>query len=272
MVRVRVLTALALAAALLLAVFVTSPVGWGIFVAAVVALAAREWFGLLGVTGNGAVLWACLVALPSLVSGWAVNTEWWRAVAQLGYASTAAFWVFIVPFVLRFRPSLQGVFWRYVAGFVVILPASFALVELRSADPWILIAAMAPVWVADIAAFFVGRKFGRNKLAPNISPGKSWEGVIGAIVGVVVYGVLVRQFVPAFSASLSLHAVVVFALFITAMGVIGDLFESLMKRQAGVKDSGTLLPGHGGVLDRVDSLLSTLPFAAVMLMLYRFAN
>lgn len=272
MVRVRVLTALALAAILLLGIFATSPAGWGVFVAVVVALTAKEWFGLMGVKGGWAILWAGLVALPAMISGWSVGSEWWRILAQISYALTSAFWILIVPVTLRFRPSLSGVFWRYLAGLVVIVPASLALVELRSSDPWLLLAAMAPVWVADISAFFVGRRFGRTKLAPNISPGKSWEGVVGAVVGVVLYGVLIHKFVPAISAALSFTSVVVLGLFLTAMGVIGDLFESLMKRQAGVKDSGALLPGHGGVLDRVDSLLSTLPFAALLLMMYRLAN
>jgi phosphatidate cytidylyltransferase len=123
--------------------------------------------------------------------------------------------------------------------------------------------------VADIAAYFCGRAFGRHKLAPSVSPGKTWEGALGALVGVLGYG-----FVAAWSAGRLVAAppldLALFGLALavfTAVSIIGDLFESLAKRQAGVKDSGNLLPGHGGVLDRIDSLTSTLPLAGLALLL-----
>jgi phosphatidate cytidylyltransferase len=126
---------------------------------------------------------------------------------------------------------------------------------------------MAVAWVSDIAAYFTGRAWGRRKLAPNISPGKTWEGVAGAFVGVVVYGVAVGLS-TGWLAELSFVALlgaVLALLLLTALGVVGDLFESLLKRQAGIKDSSQILPGHGGVLDRIDSLLAILPPAALIL-------
>jgi phosphatidate cytidylyltransferase len=140
------------------------------------------------------------------------------------------------------------------------------MVALHAVDTWLMLAAMALVWVADITAYFAGRAYGRHKLAPTISPGKTWEGVAGAVVGVLVYGGIVFSFTPlAGRLPLSIPVIVLMLVLLTAVSVMGDLFESLLKRQAGIKDSSNLLPGHGGVLDRIDALTSTLPLAALIL-------
>jgi phosphatidate cytidylyltransferase len=126
---------------------------------------------------------------------------------------------------------------------------------------------MGLVWAADIAAYFAGRRFGKNKLAPSISPGKTWEGVIGALLGVAVYVLLVWA-IAGSPGKLPLIVLLLVASWCwVGLAVIGDLFESAIKRQAGVKDSGALLPGHGGLLDRIDALTSTLPMAALVLVL-----
>jgi phosphatidate cytidylyltransferase len=136
-----------------------------------------------------------------------------------------------------------------------------------------VLAAMAIVWIADTAAYFTGRAFGRRKLAPMVSPGKSWEGVYGAWVAVVLYALLLVPLAAAAGYRLSVDVVTVviwlaLIFVIASASVVGDLFESLLKRQAGVKDSGTLLPGHGGVLDRIDALLAAMPLAAVAAQLF----
>jgi phosphatidate cytidylyltransferase len=123
------------------------------------------------------------------------------------------------------------------------------------------------VWVADIGAYFSGRRFGKNKLAPSISPGKTWEGVAGGMLAVTVY-VLIVWYVFPFAV---LPFILLAAWWWVGLAVIGDLFESAIKRQAGVKDSGTLLPGHGGLLDRIDALTSTLPLAAMVILLGQFS-
>jgi phosphatidate cytidylyltransferase len=134
---------------------------------------------------------------------------------------------------------------------------------LKQAGGLALIAIMATVWLADIAAYFSGRAFGRHKLAPSISPGKTWEGALGGGLAVVVYGFVLAPKLPvALAGNLALLFVVLVLL--TVISVIGDLFESLLKRQAGLKDSSSILPGHGGVLDRIDSLTSTLPLVALV--------
>jgi phosphatidate cytidylyltransferase len=126
---------------------------------------------------------------------------------------------------------------------------------------------MGVVWVSDIAAYFVGRSFGKHKLAPNISPGKTWEGVAGALIVVVCYALIWGQFIGKGDNILIINLVLL-SLLLAGLGIIGDLFESLMKRQAGVKDSGNILPGHGGILDRIDALTSTLPIAVLAFLIF----
>jgi phosphatidate cytidylyltransferase len=171
-----------------------------------------------------------------------------------------AFWLAIAPawlyyrWVVRSRPLLA------IVGMVVLLPLWHALTWLQLA-PERLLVALAVVWTADTAAYFAGRTFGRHKLAPAISPGKTWEGVAGALAAVCAGWVLLALLTPQFRDQLASGLALVVLL--TAMSIEGDLFESWMKRQAGLKDSGALLPGHGGLLDRVDALTSTVPLAAL---------
>ena len=133
---------------------------------------------------------------------------------------------------------------------------------------------MAVVWIADTAAYFTGRKFGRRKLAPSISPNKSWEGVWGGMAAVALYALLLhsrsrrRRVTAGREAWCTAFAFVLFVVLLGAVSVVGDLYESMLKRQAGVKDSGSLLPGHGGVLDRIDALLSAMPLAAIAATLF----
>ena len=270
MVKIRVITALVLAAVLLSAVFGLSDGGWAVFVGLVVLLAGVEWGRLNGAPGLMAPVFALFPAVLIVASYGLMGEAWRETVEVVVYGLSAFFWLLSVPVILRFKPKLCGAVWMFAAGLCVLTAAGLALISLREVHPWLLIAAMTPVWVADISAFFVGRKFGQRKLAPFISPGKSWEGVAGATVGVVTYGLLLRWVIPELGQGLGVAETVLLSLFLTAMSVIGDLLESLMKRQAGVKDSGTLLPGHGGVLDRVDSLLSTLPFVGVLVVYWHY--
>ena len=147
------------------------------------------------------------------------------------------------------------------------------MVDLRSIHPSLLIAVLGTVWVSDTAAYFAGRRFGRRKLAPSISPGKTWEGVAGALAAVGIYalawaGLGAPGHTSAWPAAMRVAVtwILPVLLGLAVVGMIGDLFESLIKRQAGVKDSGTLLPGHGGILDRIDAPVAMLPLAVLAFM------
>jgi phosphatidate cytidylyltransferase len=272
MLKQRVITAIILFALFLAALFGLPAIAWQMLVLAVMWQGAVEWARLSGLKGRIAAAYWLLV--PATMGGilWidssvSLELQTWLHLAW--YALAVFFWVFVVPAWLisgwrTQNPRLMG-----VVGWVVILPTGLAMLDLRAFNPWVLLFAMTIVMVADISAYFAGKRFGKNKLAPAISPGKTWEGVIGAMIGVSVYVVIVGWVEGLFRQYPLFPWVVVAGWWWVALAVIGDLFESAIKRQAGVKDSGALLPGHGGLLDRIDALTSTLPFAALALILQR---
>ncbi|KKB63199.1 phosphatidate cytidylyltransferase [Robbsia andropogonis] len=274
MLKTRVITAIVL---LLILVPVTlwAPIsGFGTMIGIVLVCAAWEWARLLKLTGIRPYVYAAVAALALLASMRGAATD---AGAPLGlYKACAVFWVLLVPYVFIRRPILAAGAWRtfmLLAGIIVFLGCWHALVSARR--DWgvaLVLSMMIVVWLADIGAYFVGRRFGKRKLALTISPGKSWEGAIGgAVVVLIVAGLAIATHVFAptifteYAARFGIGRALAAVLLLVVFSVIGDLFESLMKRQAGVKDSSQLLPGHGGVLDRVDALLPVLPLAMLLL-------
>jgi phosphatidate cytidylyltransferase len=179
----------------------------------------------------------------------------------------AAFvWIFIVPFFLKKSlnlPLTQWITFLAILGFIIFIGAFCAAIVLRDEGRWLFLGVIGIVWCADMGAYFVGRKFGRNKLASNISPGKSWEGVLGGVLIACLFLFLIFLLVK--NPDFSLVKVLLIGMFLALMSVVGDLFESLLKRIAKVKDSSNLLPGHGGVLDRIDAILPVLPIAALLM-------
>lgn len=272
MLKARVITALCLLTAFLSALFYLPPLGWLALAVLVSGIAAWEWGGLVGWSGGLRSTFPLLVGGVVAIVGVVTGLDGDGGVAahpllKWIYLAGAAFWVIGVPAWLSRKWRIQGVAAAVVTGLLVLVPASLVLAHARQVSPWFLLACMAAVWLADIAAYFVGRAFGRHKLAPAISPGKSWEGAIGGAVAVAAYGLglLLSTGVLALGgAGLALAALGLLAF--AAVSVEGDLFESLLKRQAGIKDSGHILPGHGGVLDRIDSLTSTLPFVGLVVL------
>lgn len=264
MLRARVWTALVLVTVFGGVLFAAADSGWLVFCAVVAALAAWEWTGLVGLAPlSRAICSALMLLLVSLLAPGGMLAVG-MAPSLVAFAASGIFWTLVVPVWLRDRwPLPQGAM-GVAVGLLVVLPAALALYVLRDYGPCWLLAVMAAVWIADIAAYFVGRRFGRTKLAPLISPGKSREGAYGGIAGVCIYAlaVVISSGAPSLSLIMLLGLLLASGLF-AVVSILGDLFESLAKRQAGVKDSGSLLPGHGGVLDRIDSLTSTLPITAL---------
>lgn len=269
MLRTRVITAVALMPLVLGMLFFAPRWLWALFALLIGLLAAWEWSRL---TRLEPVLQRAYVAFSGsvgvlLVSLYLVSPlRLYPAVAQALLWIAAAFWIAGVPLWLAKR--LQPAPWVVaIAGVLVIWPFWVALVDLRDRSKWVLLAAAVIVWIADIAAYFAGRAFGKRKLAPAISPNKSWEGVYGAIAGVMAYALALLFWSTGGAFSAWWIVFIASCALLTAVSVLGDLFESWMKRGAGVKDSSNLLPGHGGILDRIDALTSTLPVAALLVSL-----
>jgi phosphatidate cytidylyltransferase len=174
-------------------------------------------------------------------------------------------WCFVVPIILIWQP--KDISKPVICGLAIIMfvPAFYSIVVLQGLfGSWQLVSILAIAWVADIGAYFIGRRFGRRKLAPNISPGKTIEGAIGGMIFVIIY-LLILKLTNATVYLPSYFTVFKFAIILTTVGIMGDLIESWLKRVADVKDSGCLLPGHGGVFDRIDSLIAVLAVAFAMI-------
>lgn len=274
MLKQRVITALMLGAGVILAIFFLPDWAWGALIATVMLLAVREWCALIKIGLPGQIVLTLLSLLPILFCAVVPRESITDLPFLLGalYLISASFWLLSVPTFLYFRIEPVGWYWRYFAVILMMVSAGLAMIELRRADPLLMLVAILIVCVADISAFFAGRRFGKHKLAPEISPGKTWEGVAGAVLGVVFFCVLVWASVPAINGVLGLSLTVLLAFLAVMLCVVGDLYESLLKREAGVKDSGALLPGHGGVLDRIDAMLAFMPCAGAVLLFIQLAG
>jgi phosphatidate cytidylyltransferase len=267
MLKTRVITAIVLLA-VLVPVTVFAPIAWfGALIGLVVVFAAWEWARLLKAGSAGAIVYA-LVAAVAVFAGARLDTP------RPLYQAAGIFWVVAGPYVLARKPTLAAGAWRaflLAAGLVIFAACWHALVDARTTGIAFVLSLLLVVWLADIGAYFAGKAFGRHKLAPAISPGKTWEGAVGGWVAVMVVALaaaLTGAFEPTLFSALFDGFGPIRALFtltvLVAFSVIGDLFESMLKRQAGVKDSSGLLPGHGGVLDRIDALLPVLPLALLL--------
>jgi len=253
----RILTALILAPIALLAVFFLPLDLFSVFVAVALLIGAWEWTPLSGVQrlvprvlyvlGLALLLWSLQLLLSPAHS-------WVLLLIALAFWGVALYWVVRYPDIDGWGSSVL----RLLLGLLVLIPCWIALVELRRAESdALLVMLLLLVWGADVGAYAAGKTFGRTKLAPAVSPGKTREGFWGGIFSCLVIGV-------GFSIYLELSllaqvALVMLALVTGMASVLGDLFESMLKRHSGIKDSGNILPGHGGVLDRIDSLTAAAP-------------
>jgi len=271
MLKTRVITAVVLLAVLLPVLYFNNFMAFAVVATVFFGAAIWECFRLFNPgTQNAhiiAILWAAVFAI-AVWSG-RINPAMWAALSM-------ALWI------ARFVPSLftglpplgnaSNTLLSVVYGCAVV-GCFAAIVDLFSYSPLYLLSVMAIVWVADIGAYFAGKAFGKHKLAPKISPGKSWEGAIGGCIAVLVLGSLsVVYGGPLFANTFAVRvehafgwlALLAILVLLVAFSIAGDLFESQLKRRAGMKDSSNLLPGHGGVLDRIDALIPVLPLAALI--------
>jgi phosphatidate cytidylyltransferase len=255
----RVITAVVMAAVFIGILFFCPPLVFTAFVALVTAVAAWEWANLCHLTNRSsrAVFTGAVATMAAALMAMLYWTQWVRLEQVL--VLSCAWWALALLWVQGYPSS--AVLWRsswtrMIMGLLVLVPAFLSLVYLRRLPDghWYVIAIVLLVAAADIGAYFAGRRFGRHKLAPNVSPGKSWEGVVGGLLAVAV----IAGFF-AFLRDAKLAVVLAVALPAALVSVVGDLFESMLKRYRGVKDSGHILPGHGGVLDRIDGLVAAVP-------------
>lgn len=269
MLKQRVITALVLAALLLAALFKLPPMGWSLVVLLVVMQGTVEWARLSNFAGVRAIAYSAgtFLFMAGLIAWQAADGGRVLQVHLALYALAVAFWLLVAPPWLIRGWHVRRPLVLALIGWVVLIPMGLAMIDVRAHSPLLLLGIMAAVWLADIAAYFSGKKFGRRKLAPSISPGKTWEGVIGAVLSVSIYAVVAGWGSGHVRGYLSFIVLIAVSWLWVIVSVEGDLFESAIKRQAGVKDSGTLLPGHGGMLDRIDAMTSTLPLGAFVLLL-----
>jgi phosphatidate cytidylyltransferase len=242
-----------LIAILLAALFTLPRAGVAALMALIVGIAGLEWARLCRLDGLPARLYAAgsVLALAGL---YATGLE--RPV----FLVAAAFWIVAVPAWLWLGVKAQHGAVLAVAGFVVLVPAALAMTALRPLEALLV---LGVAWIADTAAYFAGRRWGRRRLAPAISPGKTWEGASGGLIGAAAYAMILSILLAGVQGT-RMAAFLGAAALLVMVSIAGDLFESAAKRQAGVKDSGAILPGHGGMLDRIDSATAVLPVAALI--------
>ena len=264
--KARILTAIILAPAAIAAVLFAPTRWFALGFACVLVLAVWEWTRIIGVERKRFRLSIVLVNMALIALCWFVmRHDDWLYISEVGvlWWFIAVFWLRRFTFAQQQTPSNLEI--KTIVGSLVVVPAWSAAVMLHGqpdqGPQWTLFV-MGLIWVADIGAYFSGRRFGNKKLAPNISPGKTREGVYGALTASAIYTVATALLYFDRSPTQALMLAMI-GLIVVLFSIVGDLFESLMKRHASLKDSGSLLPGHGGVLDRIDSLLAALPVFVV---------
>lgn len=271
MLRQRVITAVALVAALLAAA-AAGRLALDAALALLLGAAAFEWLRLARHATTTCVV-AAVAFAGALLGVQALGAGLSRQSLVVSLAAASAAWLLIALLVLR--GAHRGARLPHAVStplaFVLLAAAWFGLMRLLDGGFVYLLSVLVIVWLADIAAYFAGRRWGRRKLAPAISPGKTWAGAGGAVVAVLIAAVLLARLAPDLSAistllqhRLPLAAALAVLVALVALSIVGDLFESLLKRQVNAKDSGHLLPGHGGVLDRIDALIAVLPATALL--------
>ena len=273
MLKQRVITAVIMALVLLTAIFYFPSFYFAVLIAGIVLIAAWEWSQLVYLKGATRFLYVGLMAVLLVLAGWwlgfSTQGDFSQSKPLIAIVGIAGLWWLLAVFFVAVYPRTK--IWAHkpiqaLIGVLVLLPTWIGLVFLRSENngQWLIIMMIIAVVCADTGAYFVGRRFGKRKLAPNVSPGKSWEGFYGGFVCSLFFALVLMTVLGFNKTNLWLLAI----LAVTSLAsVYGDLLESMLKRERGIKDSGNILPGHGGILDRADSITAAAPVFTLMYLL-----
>ncbi|WP_107850558.1 phosphatidate cytidylyltransferase [Oceanimonas marisflavi] len=282
MLKLRIITALCLIPVVLGAIFLLPLPFFALFATAVYLLAGREWGRFIDTQKSNVVMVFLALVLVALMASvpiehiWADGLHGWVGMVL---NAGALWWLCALPLVLRYpasRALWQDRTWlKAVFALLSLVPFFWSLLVLRSyhyeQNPhygaWLLLFVMALVWAADTGAYFAGKTFGKHKLCPSVSPGKTLEGMIGGVIAACALALAVTYAVDLPGAQR--NAVLLASMVAVLASVLGDLVESMFKREAGLKDSGNILPGHGGIMDRIDSLTAALP---IFIVVYQLAG
>ena len=269
MLKARILTAIVILPLFLAALFYMQDIFWAAFLLVLTVIGAYEWSKLARLSIRNTIVFLLLTVLVGsellFLLRESVQDNVYSANLIGLYVLSVVFWIVGAPLYLKQSYTIQKPFIWMLTGWIVLLPTCLALYQLRAISPLLLLGFMATIWISDTAAYFSGRSLGKHKLAPTISPNKTWEGAAGALIAVFLYGLAWDRLFTEESLATKLIPLLIV---MTILGIIGDLYESLLKRHAGVKDSGNILPGHGGILDRIDALTSALPLAILALLIF----
>lgn len=268
MLKTRILTAIVLLGLFLPALFWLPLLAWASIMLGLTLICLSEWAGFLQLSKSQTHVYLAVSALLGLAMLFLLpqlGFHWFFYHALQVFAFATAFWLIIVPVSLFFHVFSKNKVINAIIGWGLMMSLWLALVAAKEVNPYVLLVIISTIWLADSAAYFAGKQFGRHKLAPAISPGKTWEGVFGALLAVAIYAAVLKV-----TGAVSTWWILPGLWLVTVAGIYGDLFESFFKRRANLKDSGQFLPGHGGLLDRVDGVIPALPIGMCLLFWFHY--
>lgn len=268
MLKTRVITAVVLLGLFLPALFYLPMMWWASAMLVLTLVCLHEWAGFLQLNAVQTRLYLIFSTLTGagllvLLQQWGFHWFFYHALQV--FMGMTVFWLIVVPLAMFFNTFFKQKAFNLFLGWALMLSLWMALVTAQEVNPYVLLVIISTIWLADSAAYFFGKQFGRHKLAPAISPGKTWEGVLGALLAVAVYAVTLKT-----TGAVSTWWILPGLWIVTIVGIYGDLFESFFKRRANLKDSGQFLPGHGGLLDRVDGVIPALPVGLCLVFWFHY--
>lgn len=268
MLKTRIITAIVLLGLFLPALFWLPLLPWATLMLGLTLVCLREWAGFLKLNKQQTRTYLAVSALAGvvvLVLLLQQGFHWFFYHALHVFVLASLFWLAVVPISLFYNTFSRSIILNAFIGWGLMMSLWMSLIAAKEVNPYVLLVIISTIWLADSAAYFAGKQFGRHKLAPAISPGKTWEGVLGALLAVAIYAMGLKLL-----GAVSTWWILPGLWIVTIAGVYGDLFESFFKRRANLKDSGQFLPGHGGLLDRVDGVIPALPIGMCLLFWFHY--